>query len=40
MTSLLEVDEPSVADGTTSVLDDIELVSNGKPVVLRMVDDP
>ena len=38
--SLLEVDEPSVAVGTASVLDDIELVSNDNPVVLRMVDDP
>ena len=38
--SLVEADEPSVAAGTTSVFDDIELVSSGNPVVLRMVDDP
>ena len=38
--SLVEVDEPSVALGTASVLDDVEMVFNGNPVVLRMVDDP
>ena len=38
--SLVEVAEPSMAVGTASVLDDIELVSNGNPVDLRMVDDP
>ena len=38
--SLVEVDELSVAAGTASVLDDVELVSNGNPVVLLMVDDP
>ena len=40
VTSLVEVAEPSMAVGTASVLDDIELVSNGNPVDLRMVDDP